>query len=76
MYASDLKAKIGPSNYVGHEICRGNFLWILIRGNSIIGYYMDKIRGKGSKMSVFVYAQGIKIVHAGEGVKNGKLLST
>ena len=27
-------------------------------------------------MSVFVYAQGIKIVHAGEGVKNGKLLST
>ena len=40
--------------------------------------YMDKMRGEGGqKMSVFVYAQGIKAVHAGEegGPKNGKILS-
>ena len=56
---------------------RGNFLWILIRGHSIIGYYMDKIRGKVSKMSVFVHAHGVKTVHAGGGgSKNGKILST
>ena len=35
--------------------------------------YVDKMR---SKMSVFVHAQGIKTVHAGGGVKNGKILST
>ena len=27
-------------------------------------------------MSVFVHAQGIKTVHAGGGVKNGKIMST
>ena len=32
--------------------------------------YVDKRRGGGGqKMSVFVHAQGIKIVHAGVGVK-------
>ena len=30
--------------------------------------YLDKMRGGGGqKMSVFVHAQGIKTVHAGEG---------
>ena len=30
--------------------------------------YVDKMRGReGLKMSVFVHAQGIKTVHAGEG---------
>ena len=39
--------------------------------------YVDKMRGRGSKMSVFVHAQGIKTVHAeGGGSKNGKILST
>ena len=32
--------------------------------------------GRGSKMSVFVHAQGIKTVHTEGGVKNGKILST
>ena len=32
--------------------------------------YVDKMRGGGQKMSVFVHAQGIKTVHAeGGGVK-------
>ena len=37
-----------------------------------------KMRGRGSKMSVFVHAQGIKAVHTGGkgGSKNGKILST
>ena len=30
---------------------------------------MDKIRGGGQKMSVFVHPQGIKTVHTGGGVK-------
>ena len=39
--------------------------------------YVDKKRGRGSKMSVFVHTQGIKTVHAGGGgSKNGKILST
>ena len=40
--------------------------------------YVDKMRrGGNQKMSVFVHAQGIKNVHAGEGgSKNDKLLST
>ena len=39
--------------------------------------YVDKIRGKGSKMSIFVHTKGIKTVHAGRGeAKNGKILST
>ena len=34
--------------------------------------YVDKMRGEeGQKMSVFVNAQGIKTVHAGEEVKKG-----
>ena len=33
--------------------------------------YVDKMRGRGrQKMSVFVYAQGIKTVHAGGGGQN------
>ena len=32
---------------------------------------MDKMRGEGRKMSVFVHGQGIKTVHAGE--KTGNL---
>ena len=31
--------------------------------------YLDKMRGRGSKKSVFVHAQGIKTFHAGGGVK-------
>ena len=39
--------------------------------------YVVKMRGGGGqKMSVFVHAQGIKSVHAGEGSKNVKILST
>ena len=39
--------------------------------------YVDKMRGGGQKMSVFVHAQGIKTVHAGGGgSKDGKILST
>ena len=44
-----------------------------------INNYVDKMRGGGGqKMSVFVNAQGIKTVHAGEGggSENGKILST
>ena len=38
--------------------------------------YVDK-RGKGSKVPVFVHAQGIKTVHAGGGgVKKWQILST
>ena len=33
-------------------------------GHSIT-MYVDKMRGEGSKMSVFVHARGIKNVHAG-----------
>ena len=49
----------------------------LVRGHSITTY-MDKMRwGGGQKISVFVHAQGVKTVHAGEGgSKNGKILST
>ena len=39
--------------------------------------YGDKMRGKGSKMSVFVLAQVIKTVHVGRGESNnGKILSS
>ena len=40
--------------------------------------YVDKMRGGGQKMSVFVHAQGIKTVHAGGGGQKikGKILST
>ena len=31
--------------------------------------YLDKMRGEGSKMPVFVHAQGIKTVHLGVRVK-------
>ena len=47
------------------EIARGPF-----------SNYVDKVRGEGSKMSVFVHAQGVNTVHAGEGSKSGKILST
>ena len=44
-------------------------------GKGAFNNYVDKMRG--SKISVFVHAQGIKTVHAGEGVsKKGKILST
>ena len=35
-------------------------------GHSIHNY-VDKMRERGSKMSVFVHAQGIKTVHTGGG---------
>ena len=39
--------------------------------------YVDKMRGEGSKISVFIHAEGIKTVHAeGEGSKIGKNFST
>ena len=40
--------------------------------------YVGKMRGGGGcqKMSVFVHAKGIKNVHAGGGLKNGKIVST
>ena len=44
-----------------------------VRGHSITG--LDEGRG-GQRMSVFVHAQGIKTVHAGEGAKKGTILST
>ena len=37
-------------------------------GHSIVNY-VDKMRGAGSKMSVFVHAQGIKLSTQGSGVK-------
>ena len=46
-------------------------------GKAPFNNYVDKMRGEGSKMSVFVRAQGMKTVHAGggRGSKNGKILS-
>ena len=41
------------------KLCQ--FSWWLFKN------YMDKMRGRGSKMSVFVHAHGMKIVHAGCG---------
>jgi hypothetical protein len=40
--------------------------------------YVDKMRGREGvkKMSVFVHAQGIETVHAGGGVKKGKIMYT
>ena len=49
------------------QICMGAF-----------NNYVDKMRGGGGqKMSVFVHAQGIKIVHSGGegGSKNGTILT-
>ena len=37
--------------------------------------YVDKMRGD-QIMSVFVHAQGIKTVHAREGSRNAKIMST
>ena len=39
------------------------------------GKFKQLVGPRGSKMSVFVHAQGMKTVHAG-GSKNGKILST
>ena len=45
--------------------------------NGAFNNYVDKMRGVGKKMSVFVHAQGIKTVHVGGwGSKNAKILST
>ena len=38
-------------------------------GKGPFNYYVDKMRGGGQKMSVFVHAQGIKTVHAGGVIK-------
>ena len=47
----------------------------LIKGHSITTW--TSWGGGGQKISVFVNAQGIKTVHAGEGgSENGKILST
>ena len=47
-------------------MCKGSF-----------NNYLDKMRGGGGqKMSVFVHAQGIEIVHEGGEGGNVKILST
>ena len=38
-------------------------------GKGSFNNYVDKMRGGGQKMSVFVHAQGIKTVHAEGGKK-------
>ena len=58
-----------------HEALHRAWKFQLVKG--AFNNYVDKMRGRGSKTSVFVHAQGIKTVHAGgKGVKNGKILST
>ena len=39
----------------------------MITGKEPFNNYVDKMRGEGQKMSVFVHAQGVKTVHAGGG---------
>ena len=56
-----------------------NYHLYLLWGHSITTWTRWGGEGRGSKMSVFVHAQGIKTIHAGwgrVGSKNGKILST
>ena len=61
-----------------HDLCEMTLFSTVVCNKGPFNNYVDKMRGGGQKMSVFVHAQGIKTVHTGEGgrVKNDKIMST
>ena len=59
-----------------HDLCEMTLFSTVVCNKGPFNNYVDKMRGGGQKISVFVHAQSIKLYTQEGGVKNGKFLST